>query len=134
MLTNSSGAIVGYKATDPTARYIVAGSGALANASRNTLSLPRTNNWDVTMVKRINFTERLGFEFMAQAFNVFNHSQFLPGSINQAQSVSTIGRPLDFTTTTIRSFLTPNSQTFNRPDKVFSNNARTMQLAAKVTF
>ncbi|HJX00699.1 MAG TPA: hypothetical protein VJ453_11085, partial [Terriglobales bacterium] len=133
-LTNASGDVVAYKAKDPTARYIVAGTGALANISRNTLSLPRTNNWDVTLIKRFNFTERLGFEFMAQAFNVFNHSQYLPGSINQANSVSLIGRPLDFTTTTTRNFLTPDSQTFNRPDKVFANNARTMQLAAKVTF
>jgi len=133
-LTNASGDVVAYKAKDPTARYIFAGTGALANISRNTLSLPRTNNWDVTLIKRFNFTERLGFEFMAQAFNVFNHSQYLPGSINQANSVSLIGRPLDFTTTTTRNFLTPDSQTFNRPDKVFANNARTMQLAAKVTF
>lgn len=133
-LTNASGAIVGYVAKDPNARYVVAGSGAFANTSRNSLSLPRTNNWDLTLVKRLNFTERVGFEFMAQAFNVFNHSQYLPGSINQANAVSLIGRPLDFTTTTTRDFVTPDSQTFNRPDLVFSNNARTMQLAAKVTF
>jgi hypothetical protein len=133
-LKNSSGAVVGYVAKDPTARYIVAQTGALANTNRNTLSLPRTNNWDLTVVKRLNFTERVGFEFMAQAFNVFNHSQYIPGSINQANSVSLIGRPLDFTTTTTRSFLTPGSDTFNRPDLVFANNARTMQLGAKVTF
>lgn len=133
-LTNSSGGIVGYVAKDPSARYVVAGSGALANTSRNTLALPRTNNWDLTLVKRLNFTERVGFEFMAQAFNVFNHSQYIPGSINQANSVSLIGKPLDFTTTTTRSFLTPDSKTFNQPNLVFSNNARTMQLAAKVTF
>jgi len=133
-LKNSSGAVVGYVAKDPNARYVVAGSGALANTSRNTLSLPRTNNWDLTLVKRLNFTERLGFEFMAQAFNVFNHSQYIPGSINQANSVSLIGRPLDFTTTTTRNLLTPDSATFNQPNLVFPNNARTMQLAAKVTF
>ena len=133
-LKNSSGAVVGYVAKDANARYIVAGSGALANTSRNTLSLPRTNNWDLTLVKRLNFTERLGFEFMAQAFNVFNHSQFIPGSINQANAVSLIGRPLDFTTSTTRAYLTPDSPTFNQPNLVFPNNARTMQLAAKVTF
>lgn len=133
-LTNSSGGIVGYLANDPTARYVVAESGALTNTSRNTLPISQTNNWDLTLVKRLNFTERVGFEFMAQAFNVFNHSQYLPGSINQANAVSLIGRPLDFTTTTTRSFLTPDSPTFSRPDLVFSNNARTMQLGAKVTF
>jgi hypothetical protein len=133
-LTNSSGGVVGYVAQNPNARYVVAGSGALSNIARNTLSLPRTNNWDLTAIKRFNFTERVGLEFMAQAFNVFNHSQYLPGSINQANAVSLIGRPLDFTTSTTRAFLTPDSPTFNRPNLVFSNNARTMQLAAKVTF
>lgn len=126
--------IVGYSALNPNARYIVAQAGALTNINRNTLPLPRTNNWDLTVMKRLNFTERVGFEFMAQAFNVFNHSQYVPGSINQASAVSLIGRPLDFTTTTTRNFLTPGSKTFNRPDLVFSNNARTMQLGAKITF
>jgi hypothetical protein len=126
--------IVGYSAKNPNARYITAQAGALTNLNRNVLALPRTNNWDLTLVKRLNFTERVGFEFMAQAFNVFNHSQYIPGSINQANSVSLIGRPLDFTTTTTRNLLNPNSKTFNRPDLVFPNNARTMQLGAKVTF
>ncbi len=38
-LKNSAGAIVGYVANDPTAMYIQAGRGALANGGRNTLPL-----------------------------------------------------------------------------------------------
>lgn len=133
-LTNSQGQIVAYVANNPNARYIVAGVGALANSSRNTLALPRTNNWDLSVVKRVSISERMSFEFLAQAFNVFNHSQYLPGSINQINAVSLIGKPLDFTTTATRNFLTPGSPTFDKPNLVFPNNARTMQLGAKFIF
>jgi hypothetical protein len=133
-LTNSQGAVVGYVANNPNAQYVVAGGGALANATRNSLALPRTNNWDLSVVKRVSFTDRTSIEFLAQAFNVFNHSQFLPGSINQINAVSLIGQPLNFTTTAVRNFLTPSSATFDKPNLVFSNNARTMQLAVKLIF
>ena len=49
---------VGYVANNPDAYYIAAGAGALSSAGRNTLELPRTNDWDVTAIKRINITER----------------------------------------------------------------------------
>ena len=133
-LTNSQGQVVAYVANNPNARYIVAGVGALTNTSRNTLALPRTNNWDLSVVKRVSFNDRMSFEFLAQAFNVFNHSQYLPGSINQINAVSLIGKPLDFTTTGTRNFLTPSSPTFDKPNLVFPNNARTMQLGAKFIF
>ncbi len=133
-LTNSQGQVVAYVANNPNAQYVVAGLGALANSTRNSLALPRTNNWDVSLVKRFSFTDKTSFEFLAQAFNVFNHSQFVPGSINQINAVSLIGQPLSFTTTAVRNFLTPSSATFNRPDLVFPNNARTMQLAVKLIF
>jgi hypothetical protein len=133
-LTNSQGQTVAYVATTPNAQYIVAGVGALTNASRNTLALPRTNNWDLSVVKRVSMSDRMSFEFLAQAYNVFNHSQFIPGSINQINAVSLIGQALDFTTTATRNFLTPGSPTFNKPNLVFGNNARTMQLGAKLIF
>ncbi|HWY70360.1 MAG TPA: hypothetical protein VNX88_16950 [Terriglobales bacterium] len=133
-LTNSQGQIVGYVANNPNAQYIVAGVGALSNASRNTLALPRTNNWDLSVVKRVGINDRMSFEFLAQAYNVFNHSQYVPGSINQINAVGLIGQPLDFTTTATRNFLTPSSPTFDKPNLVFPNNARTMQLGAKFIF
>lgn len=126
-LTNSAGATVAYLADNPNAQYIVAGPGALANASRNSLPLRRINNWDLTVVKRVNFTERTALEFQAQALNVFNHSQYIPGSVNQVDS-------LGFTSGAVRSFLTPSDPSFNQPQLVFSNNPRTMQLALKFIF
>ena len=133
-LMNSQGQIVGYLANNPNAQYIVASAGALTNASRNTLALPRTDNWDLSLVKRVSVNERMPFEFLTQAYNLFNHSQYLPGSLNQINAVSLIGKPLDFTTTAIRNCLTPSSPTFDKASLVFPNNARTMQLGAKFIF
>jgi hypothetical protein len=124
-LKNLSGATVGYVAKNPNAQYIQAGSGALATVGRNTLATPRTNNWDMTVVKRFNVTERTNVEFAANAFNIFNHSQFLPGSVNTVNSIGYTG---------ITAFVRVNNAAFNDPTQAFSNNARVMQLVAKFNF
>jgi hypothetical protein len=124
-LKNTAGATVAYLAANPNAMYIQAGQGALATDTRNSLALPRTNNWDLTAVKRINVTESAAFEFQAQALNVFNHSQYVPGSVNQVNSIGY---------TNITNFVAVNSPTFNQPQLFFSNNARALQLAAKFIF
>jgi hypothetical protein len=124
-LTNSSGQTVGYVAKNPNAQYIQAGSGALATARRNTLATPRTNNWDLTLVKRFNTTERTSFEFAGNVFNVFNHSQYIPGSVN---TVNSIGY------TAITPFVRVNGQHFNDPSATFANNARVIQLVGKFIF
>src|ERR1700682_2516509 len=56
-LKNSSGATVGYLATNPNARYIRAKAGALTNAGRNTLQMPGINNFDLSLGKKFNITE-----------------------------------------------------------------------------
>jgi hypothetical protein len=124
-LKNGSGATVGYVAKNPNAQYIQAGSGALATAGRNTLATPRTNNWDLTLVKRFNFTESKSFEFAANGFNIFNHSQFLPGSVNTVNSIGYTG---------ITSFVRVNNTAFNDPTQAFANNARILQLVGKFIF
>ena len=124
-LKNGSGATVGYVAKNPNAQYIQAGSGALATTGRNTLATPRTNNWDLTLVKRFNTTERTTFEFAANAFNVFNHSQYIPGSVN---TVNSIGY------TAITPFVRVNGTHFNDPSATFANNARVLQLVGKFIF
>jgi hypothetical protein len=117
--------IVGYFAKNPNAQYIEANLGALATAGRNTLATPRTNNWDLTVVKKFNTTERTSLELQANAFNIFNHSQFLPGSVNTVNSIGF---------TTITSFVRATNAAFNDPSQAFSNNARVMQLVAKFIF
>ncbi len=125
----SAGNTVGYQ-IDPLApvqnpQYVQAGKGALSNITRNTLLAPRTNNWDLTVVKSIKMTEKTTFQFAANAFNVFNHSQFIPGSPNQVNSIGLTG---------VTAFVRANNAAFNDPSQAFSNNARTMQLVAKFIF
>ncbi len=48
-------------------------------ASRNILRNPNRLNFDMSLFKHIPITETMGFEFRAEAFNVFNH--FQPGNL-----------------------------------------------------
>jgi hypothetical protein len=123
--TQCSGNLVGYVATNPNAYYIQAGAGTLPNAARNTLPIRPIDNVDLSASKRFNITERVAFQFQAQAFNVLNHPQYIPGSINQVNSNG-------FTSST--QFQDVSSPAFNQPQLLFNSNARTMQLAAKLSF
>lgn len=81
-LKNSAGQTVAYLANNPNAEYIVAGVGAAATAPRNTFATPRIDDIDFGVSKRFNLTETKAIQFGAQAFNLFNHPQYVPGSIN----------------------------------------------------
>ena len=126
-LVNSSGYTVAYLANNPNAQYITASYGALANAPRNTLAMPHINNWDMSVVKRINITERQSVEFQAQALNMFNHPQFTPGYINDIASLGQSG-------STIRTILIPQNANFDQPNLVFSSNPRALTLVLKYIF
>jgi len=117
--------LVAYQAVDPNARYVKAGQYTLSTAGRNTLPINPINNLDATAIKRFNFTERYNLEFQAQAYNVFNHAQYIPGTIDNINSPGY---------TTSLNFQTVTSANFNVPGKAFTANARSMQLALKFTF
>jgi hypothetical protein len=112
---------------NPNAQYIQAGLGAMSNTPRNTLGLPHINNLDLTAMKRFTFGENMNIEFQAQAFNVFNHAQFVPGSLNQINSIG-------FTGSGTASFVRANNPLFANAPNAFSNQPRTMQLVLKFTF
>jgi hypothetical protein len=59
---------------------------------------------------------------------VFNHSQFIPGLVNQ---VNSFGLTDSLTTAFVR---IGDGTKFNQPTLAFPNNARTMQLTAKFIF
>ena len=124
-LTNSAGNIVAYLATNPNARYILAGKGAYANSGRSTLPLRGINNFDLSFSKRVPVTEHKLIEFRAEMYNAFNHSQFTPGQINNAYLQ---------TRTDTRNYLIPSNVDFNNPEVAFANNARTIQLALRFRF
>ncbi len=110
------------------AYYVQGGLGTLPNAGRNLLPVGRIDNLDLTAVKRFSFRERYKLEFQVQAFNVLNHSQYLPGSLNTVNSITSTGSgAANYVNVT-------SGGTFANKAADFSNNARTMQLAAKLNF
>jgi hypothetical protein len=46
------------------------------NAGRNILHNPRTTNFDMSLLKHFRITEATRLEFRAEAFNVFNHTEW----------------------------------------------------------
>jgi hypothetical protein len=130
-LNNPSG-VVGYLAVNPNAQYITAGYGALANVGRNTLQLGPINDIDMTAVKRFTVTERFKVEFQAQAFNLFNHPQYVGGLLNDVAPFGATGA--------VRNALIPGnadgtpSPFFNNYSTVLASNARTLQLTLKLFF
>lgn len=125
-LNNSAGQTVAYLATNPNAMYIRAGQGALANTGRNTLQMPGINNFDMSLGKRFNITESKAFEIRADASNVFNHAQFTPGLIGSIK--------LTQYNSGDRTYMEPQLANFQAWNQTFASNARSVQLAARVTF
>ncbi len=119
--------LVAYMASNPNAQYITAGQGALANAGRNTLQTRPISNLDLTAAKQFALTERMRLEFQAQFLNVLNHPQFTPGFANRVDSIG-------FTGSAATNYLTPSNAIFNKPDRAFPSNSRTLQLALKFSF
>ena len=72
------------------------------------MALRPINNWDVQMKKEFAFKESLKFQIAAQAFNLFNHPQYVSGYINNVQFRNS-------NTTNLN--LIPNSGVFGQPDQ-----------------
>ena len=132
----NAGNVVAYLANDPTAQYIKAGLGALADTRRNTLVTEPTNDFDFSIYKDLNFTERFAFRLGAQFGNLLNHPQYIPGS-NPGQGLG-VNDVLSYaaccTTSAYRNFATPGNAAFDNSKATFGSNARTMAIVAKFTF
>jgi hypothetical protein len=126
-LDDSSPFLVAYQADTANAYYNQAGKYSRPNARRNTLAMPRTNDFDLSVVKRVNITETQNVEFQAQFLNFFNHAQYLPGSISDVV-------PLGYTGSNVLDMLIPGSPSFNQPKTVFTNHPRQMVLVLKYSF
>jgi hypothetical protein len=107
------------------------------NAGRNFLNNPRQVNFDMALAKRFKITESSQVEFRAEAFNIFNHTEFRiydpdnPGSTGNntigcyagpAYSAGYQGKGVDCVTGA--SFLHP----------VDAHRPRTLQIALKLSF
>jgi len=116
---------VAYVANNPNARYVLAGTGALPNAGRNTLAMKPTDNIDMSIVKRFVVTERIRFEVGAQFFNVLNHAQFTGGLLSDVAP---------YAAGPYAPYLTPGNPLFARFDQFYTSNSRVGQLSAHITF
>ena len=85
------------------------------NSGRNFLNMPRRTNFDMSLLKHFKLNESTGFEFRAEAFNIFNHTQWAGSSIGGASINNDQAGS---------SFLHPNA----------AHRARTLQLALKFLF
>jgi hypothetical protein len=60
---------------DPSA-FALPALATFATTSRNFLSAPGTNNWDMSLYKTFRLRERLNLQFRVDAFNPWNHTEF----------------------------------------------------------
>jgi hypothetical protein len=96
-------------ATNPNARYVLAGLGAYANGGRNTYPISPIDNIDAALTKRFNIGERTKLQFSGQFYNLLNHAQFVPGFLSDLT-------PENFTGAG-RNFLIPGNAAFgNTPN------------------
>jgi hypothetical protein len=114
--------VVAWVAINPNARYIQAGYGAWANTGRNTEPTRPISNVDFSLMKKIQIREKSRFEISGQAYNLFNHAQFVPGSVSDVRRVNTSGSTAYVNATNVN---------FNNPEKAFSSNPRLMQIVAR---
>jgi hypothetical protein len=116
---------VAYVANNSNARYVIAGSGALANGGRNTFPLKPTDNVDAALYKRFSIREGLRFSIGAQFYNLFNHAQYTGGYLSDVGSNGY---------TNSRNDLIPGNPLFGRFDQFYSSNSRKIQLNARFDF
>jgi Carboxypeptidase regulatory-like domain len=96
--------------------FVAAPAGELGTANRAPVNGPNFANTDFSLIKQFHVTERVGVEFRAEFFNLFNHAQFfLPGS--SLSAMQDISSPTTFAKVT---------QT--------ANNPRLVQFALKFRF
>jgi hypothetical protein len=59
-----------------TAVFAPPAAGTVGTAARTIIRGPGINNWDLAIFKNFRMWERLRLQFRAEAYNVFNHTQF----------------------------------------------------------
>ena len=127
--TCADGNIVGYLAANPSARFIQAGVGTIANVGRNTVSTPGLNIWNMSIFKTNHLTERASLQFRFQTYNTFNHRNPSIGlaSNNGANDSNNNANPLN------AGYIFVTSPTFLNKFS-FDGGSRTMELGLRLVF
>jgi hypothetical protein len=115
------------------AAFALPAQGTLGNAPKDVFRGPGRNNFDVSLFKNFRINERFKAQFRAEAYNVFNHTQF-----------TSVDTTLKLNNTTSPVKVTYNGQTYNvAPGGQIPTTfgqftaaglARRMQLALRVDF
>jgi hypothetical protein len=58
------------------AAFTTHAAGSWGNLKHNAVGGPGRDDWNLALRKSFNFADRENFEFSAEAFNVWNHTQF----------------------------------------------------------
>jgi hypothetical protein len=125
-LRNSGGQVVGYLANNPNAQFVQAGVGSFPTGGEAVFPNMRPiNNINVAVYKKFGVRDRFNFEIHGQAYNILNHAQYVPGSIN---SIGFGAQGSNW------NFLVPSARTFGDPTQAFSSNPRSLQVGLRVTF
>lgn len=74
---------------DPSA-FTAPAPGTWGNLGHDALRGPGRDNWNMTLLKSFNFTERARLEFRVDAFNLWNHTQFV-GNVQQGGIDTNLG-------------------------------------------
>ncbi|HKS28318.1 MAG TPA: TonB-dependent receptor [Pyrinomonadaceae bacterium] len=82
--------------TVPVVPFGTAGATGWGNSPRNAFRGPFQQNWDFSLMKRINVTERQALELRMDVFNLFNHPVFRIPSASTSVNVGS-GSPTTFT-------------------------------------
>jgi hypothetical protein len=102
-----------------TACFVQPLAGQFGNSGRDILRGPGINNWDMGIGKDFKFTERVAFQFRAEAFNLFNHAQYG----YDPSTATSIGAPVDNN---------PNDTAYGKV--IAARPGRILQLGGKIVF
>jgi hypothetical protein len=95
------------------------------DSGRNSLNNTHWTNFDMALFKHFKVTESVAFEFRAEAFNVFNHTQWRPIAGDSGSAASNLGESNNtFDTDPSNGFLQVTD----------AHNPRILQLGAKFIF
>jgi outer membrane receptor protein involved in Fe transport len=119
---------VGYLAADPTAKYVVTGVGVRSTVGRNSVTTPGFYVMNLSVGKKMSFTEKKYLQVKADIFNVLNHPSYAlsNGNVFSNAGVSTAS--------TTRGFVVPTDPNFLKPDAFFSGGIRSITLVLKFVF
>lgn len=115
---------------NPTARFVQAQVGSVANVGRNTISTPGLNVWNMSLFKTTKLSERFTLQFRVETYDTFNHRNFSIGLPTNNGAIDQVTNPNPLSTGYI--FVTSGNLFLNSHQ--FNGGSRTMQLGLRLAW